>query len=47
MEAKNVSHVDICEDVQTTLNLIIDNLWSLADESHFIKFHEITGGITK
>ncbi|CAF0880463.1 unnamed protein product [Adineta steineri] len=38
---------DICEDFQATLSSVVHNLWSLADESDFIKFHEITGGIRK
>ncbi|CAF1517252.1 unnamed protein product [Rotaria magnacalcarata] len=46
-ESENTPPVDICQDVQATLNVIIDDLWSLAEEDQFIELRQITDGIRK
>jgi hypothetical protein len=43
-ESENTLPVNICQDVEAILNVLIDDLWSLAEESQFIEFRRIIQG---
>jgi len=46
-KSENISPVDICQDVEASLNVIIDDLWSLAEEGQFIEVRHMTDEISK
>ncbi len=46
-ESENIPPVDIGQDIEAILNVIIDDLWSLAEDGQLIELRQIIDAIRK